>query len=78
MKKIYTSSNLTHCDLVRGVLEESGFPVMLKNEFVSNTAGASIAGSLGFAWPEVWVHDEDAESAVECLRDAELSFLGLE
>jgi hypothetical protein len=59
MKKIFTSPNLTRCDLVLGVLEQSGINAMLKNELAYNTAGASIVGALGFAWPEVWVNDED-------------------
>jgi hypothetical protein len=75
MKRIYTSRNLTHCDMVRGVLVESGIRAMLKNELVCSTAGGSIVGSLGFAWPEVWVNDEDAKAAEECLKDSGLSFL---
>lgn len=75
MKKIYTSPNLMHCTLVRTILEESGINVMLKNEFTCSTSGASIFGALVFAWPEVWVNDESAEQAIECLSDANLSFM---
>ena len=60
---------------MRIIFEESGIKVMLKNEFACTTSGASIFGTLVFAWPEVWVSDEDAEKAIECLRDAELSFV---
>ena len=75
MKKIYTSPNLMHCSLVRTILEESGIDVMLKNEFACSTAGASLFGTLAFAWPEVWVNDESAEQAIEYLNDANLSFM---
>lgn len=75
MKKIYTSRNLTHCDMVLGLLEQSGIVAMLKNELACNTAGASIAGVLGFVWPEVWVNDEDEQSAFDCINDSGLSFL---
>ncbi len=61
--------------MVRGVLELSGIDAMLKNELACSTAGGSIVGTLAFAWQEVWVNDEDAEAAVECLRDSRLSFL---
>ena len=75
MKRIYTSRNLTHCDMVLGILEQSGIDAMLKNELACSTAGASIVGSLAFAWPEVWVNDEDEQTAVECIGDSGLSFL---
>jgi len=64
-----------HCDMVLCTLEQSGIAAMLKNELSCNTAGASIVGALGFAWPEVWVNDEDAEIAVDCLKASNLSFL---
>ena len=75
MKRIYTDRNLTHCDMVRGLLEESGIPAILKNEHVCHTAGASIVGALGFAWPEVWVNVDDVQRAEECLADSGLSFV---
>jgi len=61
--------------MVLCTLEQSGIDAMLKNELSCSTAGASIVGTLGFAWPEVWVNDEDAEIAAECLKDSGLSFL---
>lgn len=48
---------------------------MLRNEFVSRTAGVGFTGGLPFAWPEVWVNDEDFDTARECLQNAGLSFL---
>ncbi len=75
MKKIYSSPNLTHCDMVRGLLEQSGIDAMLKNELACSTAAASIVGTLAFAWPEVWVNDEDEQTAAECINDSGFSFL---
>jgi len=75
MKRIYSSRNLSHCDMVKSVLAQSGINSMLKNEFACSTAGAGITGALGFVWPEVWVTDEDEQTAVECLKDSGLSFL---
>ncbi len=76
MKMIYRDRNLTRCDMVRCVLESLGIPVILKNEFASQTAGASIVGSLVYAWPEVWVHDEDVEAALSQLQQADLRVTG--
>jgi hypothetical protein len=64
-----------HCNQVRMILEESGIKVVLRNEFACTTSGASIFGTLAFAWPEVWVNDESAEQALECLNDTNLSFI---
>ncbi len=77
MKQIYTDRNLTHCDLVRGMLEASGIPAVLRNEHTCHTAGAGLGSALGFAWPEVWIlHDEDTQDAEACLRQSGFSFLG--
>ena len=75
MKKIFTSQNLTRCDLVRGLLEANGIEAVLKNEHACNTAAASIVGGLAFAWPEVWVNDEDEQESVGILKDSGLGFL---
>ena len=75
MKKIYTSRNLTHCDMIRSFLEANGIPSVLKNEHACHTAGASIVGGLAFAWPEVWVNGEDMQMAEKALKDSGFSFL---
>lgn len=75
MKKIYTSRNLTHCDMIRSFLEANGISSVMKNELSCYTAGASIVGGLAFAWPEVWVNDEDMQTAEETLKDSGFSFL---
>jgi len=80
MKKIYTSPNLSHCDMVRLCLEQSGVACMIKNENTSRMAGGGvglIAGAaLGYAWPEVWVLDDrQVQEAEGALIDSKLSFL---
>jgi len=70
MIKIFTSPNLTHCDMVRAVLDEAGIVSELKNEYVARaTAGL---GTHPFA---VWVDDTDAPAAEAALARARLSFL---
>ena len=75
MKRIFTSPNLTHCDMVHCVLEASGIPSMLRNELASIWAGASAIGSPSFAWPEVWVNDEDVQAAEDCMKESAVSFI---
>ncbi len=75
MKKLFASQTLTECDLVRSFLEGMGVQTMLKNECTSRTAGVGMLGGLPFAWPEVWVNDEDYEEAVAGLKESGFSFL---
>ena len=79
MKKIFTDNNLTHCDMVKAILNEEGIDVFLKNENICNTAGGSIVGALGFAWPEIWVLNDDSyDRAIKCLQESDLSFISNE
>jgi hypothetical protein len=73
MKKIYTASNVFACDILRGILESEGIRSMLKNELGSGMAGYGLplpgAPSLPWAWPEVWVNDEDFDAASRIASD---------
>lgn len=64
MKKAGTYRTLAECDQARALLEGSGIACLVKNEFASNTAAASLVGSLPFALPELWILDDaQAEEA---------------
>ena len=73
MKKIFTDPSVVPCDLLRGILEGRGIKVLIKNELGSAGAGAGnpvpTMSSLTFAWPEVWVADEDAQVALEIVGE---------
>ena len=80
MKKIFTDPSIVPCDILRGLLDGRGIKTLIKNEYGSAGAGIGISvptmSSLAFAWPEVWVSNEDAEAAmhiVKEMKDAELS-----
>lgn len=75
MKKLFVSPNVTECDLVRSLLEGIGIFTMLKNEYTTRTAGVGPFGGLPFAWPEVWVNDEDYVHAVTSLQESGMSFI---
>ncbi len=67
MKRIFTATNVIPCDLLRSVLDAYGIMSALKNEGGSHMTGNALpvpAGAeLPWAWPEVWVNDEDFETA---------------
>ena len=64
MKIAGTFRTLAECDQARARLEGSGIACLVKNEFASNTAAASLLGPLPFAHPELWILDDSqAEDA---------------
>ena len=67
MKRIFTATNIIPCDLLRSMLDAYGIVSALKNEGGSAMTGNALpvpSGSeLPWAWPEVWVNDEDFEVA---------------
>lgn len=69
MKRIFTATNVVPCDLLRSVLDACGIVSVLKNEGGSSMTGNALpvpSGSeLPWAWPEVWVNEEDYEAASE-------------
>ena len=73
MKRIFTASNIIPCDLLRSILEASGIDSALKNEGGSAITGNALpvpgGSELPWAWPEVWVKDEDFEAASEIAAD---------
>lgn len=77
MKKIFADPSVVPCDLLRGLLEGRGIKVFIKNELGSAGAGVGdpvpFMPSLTFAWPEVWVADEDAQAALEIIREMKAS-----
>jgi hypothetical protein len=67
MRKLYAHPNLAHCDLLRAALEMRGIACEMRNEFASHTAAAGV-GALPFAWPELWVNEDQYEEAQRALR----------
>jgi len=71
MKKVFTSSNVTECDLIRSQLDSASITAILKNERGSMAVGVGYPipnyPSVAFAWPEIWVHDEDEQDALSII-----------
>jgi hypothetical protein len=63
LKKVFTNSSVVPCDLAKSVLEAAGIFTVMKHELGSAAAGYGLPvpdnPSLPWAWPEVWVSDED-------------------
>lgn len=69
MKRVYSHPNLSEADLVRSILEGQGIDTHMRNEYGAHTAGAAW-GAMIFAWPEIWVREEDydlAKNIIEAL-----------
>jgi cytochrome c556 len=73
MKKVFSRSSVIPCDLAKSVLDAAGVFAVIRHELGSAAAGYSWPvpnnPSLPWAWPEVWVSDEDFERAREILAD---------
>ncbi|HTG43439.1 MAG TPA: DUF2007 domain-containing protein [Verrucomicrobiae bacterium] len=75
MKRLFTAASVVPCDFVRSLLDAQGIFSVLKNEGGSAMTGNALpvpSGSeLPWAWPEVWVRDEDFELALLITTDFE-------
>ncbi|MEI7732013.1 MAG: DUF2007 domain-containing protein [Verrucomicrobiota bacterium] len=75
MKMIYTAPSVVPCDMIKGMLESNGIPSMFKNEQGSSNVGVGwpMPGfpSVAWAWPELWVNDEDCDAALALVKAAE-------
>lgn len=73
MKRVFTDRLVTACDLAKSRLEAAAIQAELKNERGSTTIGEGLPvfsePSLAFAWPEVWVNDEDEQAALAIIAD---------
>jgi hypothetical protein len=73
MKRIFTAPSVIPCDFLRSMLDAGGIDSALMNEGGSAMTGNALpvpSGSeLPWAWPEVWVNDEDYELAAQIAAD---------
>ena len=73
MKMIYTAPSVIPCDFLRSMLDAAGIASMFKNEGGSAMTGNALpipcGSELPWAWPEVWVNDEDFEVASQIAAD---------
>ena len=73
MKKVFSAPSVIPCDLLKSMLDAEGIESMIKNEGGSTAVGRGmpvVSGTeLEWAWPEVWVNDEDFETASAIAED---------
>lgn len=67
MRKLLAHPNLSHCDFLRAVLEMRGIDCVMRNEFAAHTAAAGL-GAMPFAWPELWVREDQYDEAVRVIN----------
>ncbi|MBT3376733.1 MAG: DUF2007 domain-containing protein [Lentisphaerae bacterium] len=67
MKKMATDIDFARIGLMQSALEESGIPTLMRNQELSQLAGALPQGQV---WPELWIlDDDDYEAAKSLLED---------
>lgn len=75
MKMVFTNASVIPCDMIVSMLDAAGIQAIIRNEQGSAASGYSIpmfgGPSLPWAWPEVWVGDEDYERALELIDGVE-------
>ena len=73
MKKVFSAPSVIPCDFLKSILESNGIDSMIKNEQGSGPTGYGLPiasyPSLDWAWPEVWVRDEDFVVASEIVAN---------
>ena len=68
MKMVYTHENRLLVSHAKNLLEDAGFPVLLKNEFSSGAMGEMSPFDI---WLELWVrNDEDYAGAYKLIESA--------
>ncbi len=76
MRQVFSNSSVIPCDLVKSVLEAEGIFATIRNELGSAAAGVGLPvqdnPSLAWAWPEVWVSDEDYDRAMELISASDI------
>ncbi|MFZ2642473.1 MAG: DUF2007 domain-containing protein [Verrucomicrobiia bacterium] len=71
MKMVYTAPNVIPCDFLKSLLDAEDIWSTVRNPQGSWTVGEGLplGTSLVWAWPEVWVNDEDFDIASEMAAD---------
>lgn len=73
MKKLWSTPSVVKCDLVKNMLEGHGLHVETANELSAQFTGVGYplpsGQALPFAWPEIWVEDEDYDRALALIRE---------
>jgi hypothetical protein len=72
MRRVWSTPNVVQGDLIRSALEGHGIKALLVNDLSAQFTGIGYpvrsGQALPFAWPELWVEDEDYERAAELIR----------
>ncbi len=67
MKKVFSAPSVIPCDLLKSLLDAEGIPCVICNEYGTTLLGYGLpvpgGSALGWAWPEVWIPEEDIPRA---------------
>jgi hypothetical protein len=77
MKKIFTAPSVVPCDFLVSLLSAEGISCVILNEYGTHLLceGLPVPGgsALSWAWPEVWIPDEDVERAMPLVEEFQKS-----
>ena len=67
MRMVFTARSVVPCDLLKAMLEAEGITCVIRNEFGTHLVGYGFpvpgGSALPWAWPEVWIREEDISAA---------------
>jgi len=74
---VFTARSVVPCDFLKAMLESEGIPCVLRNEYGTSllSQGYPVPGgsALVWAWPEVWIPEEDVERAMPLVESFQRS-----
>jgi len=77
MKKVFSAPSVIPCDFLKALLEAEGIPCFIRNEFGTHLLGYGFpvpgGSALPWAWPEVWIPEEDMPRAQPLIDKARQS-----
>lgn len=77
MKMIFTARSVVPCDVLKSMLEAEGIPCVIRNEYGTHLLGHGFpvpgGSALGWAWPEVWIPEAEAERAAPLVAEFQKS-----
>jgi hypothetical protein len=73
MKRVWSTPSVVQGDLICSALEGHGIKTHITNDLSAQFTGIGYpvrsGQALPFAWPEIWVEDEDYERAAALIQE---------
>ena len=77
MKMVFTARSVVPCDFLKCMLDAEGIPCVIRNEYGTHLLGKGLpvpgGSALIWAWPEVWIPEDDVERAKPLVEEFQKS-----